>query len=203
MTETTTRQYDARLHAELTGIRMGAHHFVDERPLVVGDYVTHQWGGAAEFVGVVEAITDNRPDDDQLAVTVRWLSQHIGPNRTTTVTRGSLIQVGYTPRQPGLFDSLHRPHSGNSIAAWLLSAASRHWHVVGSPGSSGGSSSKGYDGSAGAWLWGKRVDVRFNATGEITWARIMGDHCAKQAYAVVVDGPRAGHTAMMWLIQSR
>jgi hypothetical protein len=181
--------YDWRIHAHMTGLKMGICNFDDTRELAVGDHVTDQFGGAEAFVGEVV-----NPDAGDEQVEVRWLSEHIGPRRTTTVPRHYLIKADYAP--PRDFDD--HAHAGNGSTAWLLSAAEHGWHVGGSYANGATGMSNGYDGWADAWLRGTKVSIRFDAAGDITWARIIGDP-GSGPYASVKQGRGAGHVAMMWL----
>lgn len=183
--------FDATTYAEMTGARMGLRNFTDPKPLAAGDLVTSQYGDAEQFLGRVTNVCD----DD---VTVEWLSAHIGPARTTTQPRSYLVKASHSTHR----DRITHGCFGSGIAAWLLSASEKGWHFVGHSGS-GSPTSGYYEGTASAWLRGVHVSVRFAVGGEITWAKVIGEKYVGQPYAVVVDGPGAGHAACMWLIQSR
>jgi hypothetical protein len=181
--------YDWRIHAHMTGLKMGIHNFKDTRKLAVGDHVTNQHGGAGEFIG--EVLNPGAGDGE---VMVRWLSDHIGPRQTAPVPRHYLVKADYAP--PRDFDD--RTYGGNDSTAWVLSAARHGWHVVAGSACNATEMSMGYDGWADAWLRGTKVSIRFNAAGEITWARFIGDYTGR-VYASVKQGRGAGRTAMMWL----
>jgi hypothetical protein len=104
------------------------------------------------------------------------------------------VKTDYAP--PREFDD--RPHGGNGSTAWLLNAAQHGWHVGGGYACNPTELSSGYDGWVDTWLHGTKVSIRFNAAGEITWARIISD-CMGQAYACVKEGKGAGRIAMMWI----
>jgi hypothetical protein len=183
--------YYWRLHAHMTRLKMGIRNFNCTHALAVGDHVTDQFGGPGNFVGEVV-----NPDAGGKQVEVRWLSDHIGPPRTTKVPRHRLVKADYAP--PRDFDE--RAHGGNNSSAWLLRAAEHGWHVADSgPAYSATEMSKGCDGWADAWLGGTKVSIRFNAAGEITWTRIIGDH-GGGPYVGVKQGRGAGHTAMRFII---
>jgi hypothetical protein len=192
--EVESMPYDWRIHAHMNRLKMGVRNFDCTHALAVGDHVTDQFGGPGDFVGEVV-----NPDAGEEQVEVRWLSDHIGPRRTTKLPRHCLLKADYAP--PRDFDEC--AHGGNTSSAWLLSAALHGWDVSGAPAYGATAMSKGHDGWADAWLAGTKVSIRFNAAGEITWARIIGDHGGGPYVNVIKQGARAGHTAMMWLISRR
>ena len=182
--------YDRRIHAHMTRLKMGVRNVNCTHLLAVGDHVTDAFGGPGNFVG--EVVNPNAGDEQ---VEVRWVSDHIGPRQTTKVPRRRLVKADYAPPR----DCDERVHGGNNSSAWLLNAAMHGWDVAGGAACDATETSTGYDGWADAWRGGTKVSIRFNAAGEITWARIIGDD-GKGPYACVKQGTGAGHSAVMFVI---